>query len=314
MNDHDSAFDTPLPDDHRSGVVAVVGRPNVGKSTLINRLLQQKIAIVSPKPQTTRRRQLGIFTDERGQVLFVDTPGLHAPQHKLGEYMVKMAESAFRDADVILLLLDVSQPPERADQYISETVARLRGKTPVLLALNKADLLVPDTRDANIAAHTALIPHDGAFTISALNGDGVDGLLNDIMDRLPVGPLYYPPDEVSDVNMRFIAAEVVREKIMLLTEQEIPYSVAVEVESYKERSDNMTYISALIYVERDSQKGIVIGKGGEMIKKISTQARAELENMLGTKVFLDLRVKVLKNWRSDEKLMQRLGYRLQDED
>ncbi len=314
MNDHDSAFDTPLPDDHRSGVVAVVGRPNVGKSTLINRLLQQKIAIVSPKPQTTRRRQLGIFTDERGQVLFVDTPGLHAPQHKLGEYMVKMAESAFRDADVILLLLDVSQPPERADQYISETVARLRGKTPVLLALNKADLLVPDTRDANIAAHTALIPHDRAFTISALNGDGVNDLLSDLFARLPVGPLYYPPDEVSDVNMRFIAAEVVREKIMLLTEQEIPYSVAVEVESYKERSDDMTYISALIYVERDSQKGIVIGKGGEMIKKISTQARAELENMLGTKVFLDLRVKVLKNWRSDEKLMQRLGYRLQDED
>lgn len=314
MSEHDTTFDTPLPADHRSGVVAVVGRPNVGKSTLINRLLKQKIAIVSPKPQTTRRRQLGIYTDERGQILFVDTPGLHAPQHKLGEYMVKMAESAFRDADVILLLLDVSQQPERADQYIAETVARLRGDTPVLLALNKADLLTPDNREANIAAHTALIPHEQVFTISALSGDGVAALLDDIIGRLPTGPLYYPPDEVSDVNMRFIAAEVVREKIMLLTEQEIPYSVAVEVESYKERSDDMTYISALIYVERDSQKGIVIGKGGEMIKKISTRARTELEGMLGTKVFLDLRVKVLKNWRSDEKLMQRLGYRMRDED
>ncbi|MCC6801659.1 MAG: GTPase Era [Anaerolineae bacterium] len=314
MTDQNTAFDTPLPADHRSGVVAVVGRPNVGKSTLINHLLKQKIAIVSPKPQTTRRRQLGIYTDARGQILFVDTPGLHAPQHKLGEYMVKMAESAFRDADVILLLLDVSQQPERADQYIAETVARLRGDTPVLLALNKADLLTPENREANTTTHTALIPHEQAYTISALNGDGVAALLNDIMSRLPTGPLYYPPDEVSDMNMRFIAAEVVREKIMLLTEQEIPYSVAVEVDSYKERSDDMTYISALIYVERDSQKGIVIGKGGEMIKKISTQARTELADMLGTKVFLDLRVKVLKNWRSDEKLMQRLGYRMRDEE
>ncbi len=315
MSNLDSVFNDALPENHRSGMVAVVGRPNVGKSTLINRLLKQKIAIVSPKPQTTRRRQLGIYTDERGQILFIDTPGLHAPQHKLGEYMVKIAESAFRDADVILLLLDVSQRPERADEYIAETVKRLRGATPVILALNKADLLTDDNREANIAAHEALIPHDQAILISALTGEGVDTLLNTVMDRLPLGPRYYPDDELSDANMRFIAAEVIREKIMLLTEQEIPYSVAVEVESYKERSDDMTYISAVIYVERDSQKGIVIGKGGEMVKKISTQARADLEAMLDTKVYLDLRVKVLKNWRSDEKLMQRLGYRLgKDED
>jgi GTP-binding protein Era len=228
--------------------------------------------------------------------------------------MVKIAESAFRDADVILLLLDVSEKPERADQYIAETVARLRGDTPVVLALNKADLLTPENRDANLAAHTTLIPHDKAYTISAQTGEGVDALLDDLISRLPVGPRYYPAEDLSDVNMRFVAAEVIREKIMLLTEQEIPYSVAVEVDSYKERSADMTYISALIYVERDSQKGIVIGKGGDLIKKISTQARTELESMLGTKVFLDLRVKVLKDWRSDEKLMQRLGYRLRDED
>ncbi len=184
----------------------------------------------------------------------------------------------------------------------------------MVLALNKADLLTLDNHDANIAAHEALLPHDRAIPMSALTGAGVDDLLNYLMETLPQGPRYYPADELSDVNMRFIAAEAIREQVMLLTEQEIPYSVAVEVDSYKERSEDMTYISALIYVERDSQKGIVIGKGGEMIKRISTQARTELEAMLGTKVFLDLRVKVLKNWRSDEKLMQRLGYRLKDED
>ena len=314
MSDLDTIFDDTLPNDHRSGVVAVVGRPNVGKSTLVNRLLQQKIAIVSPKPQTTRRRQLGIYTSERGQILFIDTPGLHAPQHKLGEYMVKIAENAFQETDVILLLLDVSAKPERADEYIAETVARLRGKTPVVLALNKADLLTPENRAANIAAHEALIPHEKAFLISAMTGEGVDDLLTYLMDQLPEGPRYYPVDELSDVNMRFIAAEVIREKVMLLTDKEIPYSVAVEVESYKERSEDMTYISAVVYVERESQKGIVIGKGGDLIKRIGSSAREELSQMLGTKVFLDLRVKVLKNWRSDEKLMQRLGYRMKDED
>ncbi len=314
MSDLDSVFNDQLPEDHRSGMVALVGRPNVGKSTLINRLLDHKIAIVSPKPQTTRRRQLGIYTDEHSQILFIDTPGLHAPQHKLGEYMVRVAETAFRDADVILVLLDVSEPPDRPDHYIAETVAKLRGETPVVLALNKADLLLPENHAANIAAHEALIEPDKAFTISALNGDGVNDLLAYVIGKLPLGPRYYPAEQLSEVNMRFIAAEVIREKIMLLTEQEIPYSVAVEVDSFKERDDHMTYISALIYVERDSQKGIVIGKGGEMIKKIGSAARAELSEMLGTKVFLDLRVKVLKNWRSDEKLMARLGYRLKDED
>jgi GTP-binding protein Era len=314
MSDLDTVFDDTLPEDHRSGVVAVVGRPNVGKSTLINRLLKQKIAIVSPKPQTTRRRQLGIYTSDRGQILFIDTPGLHAPQHKLGEYMVKIAENAFRDADVILLLLDVSEQPERADTYIAETVARLRGETPVVLALNKDDLLKPEQREANIAAHEALIPHEKSFLISAMSGEGVDELLAYLMDKLPQGPRYYPAEDLSDVNMRFIAAEVIREKVMLLTDQEIPYSVAVEVDSYKERSEDMTYVSALIYVERESQKGIVIGKGGDLIKKIGSSAREDLSQMLGTKVFIDLRVKVLKNWRSDEKLMQRLGYRMRDEE
>jgi GTP-binding protein Era len=310
----DSVFDDDYPEGHRSGVVAVVGRPNVGKSTLINRLIGQKIAIVSPKPQTTRRRQLGIYTTETAQILFVDTPGLHAPQHKLGEYMVKNAEAAFRDADVILLLLDISEKPEAGDRHLAETIARLRGDTPVLLALNKMDAIQGLQRDVNAAAHLDLIPHDDAIPISALNGDHVDRLLAAIIERMPEGPRYYPVDQVSEVNMRFIAAEIVREKVMLHTEQEVPHSVAVEIDSYRERSDDLTYISATIYVERDSQKGIIIGKGGEMIKRIGSDARSELMAMLGTQVYLDLHVKVLKNWRSDEKLMQRLGYRWREED
>lgn len=314
MNELDSVFDDQLPPDHQSGVVAVVGRPNVGKSTLINRLIGQKIAIVSPKPQTTRRQQLGIYTDDKTQILFVDTPGLHAPQHKLGEYMVKAAETAFRDADVILLLMDLSEAPDDGDRYLAETVQRLRGKTPVVLAVNKGDIALNEAiKRARVEEYAALLPHERLLLISAQNGDNVDVLLDDLKSRMPMGPRYYPADQVSEVNMRFIAAEVVREKVMISTEDEIPYAVAVEIDSFRERSENLTYISAVIYVERDSQKGIVIGKNGEKIKQIGSLARAELSNILGTSVYLELNVKVAKNWRSDEDLMRRLGYRLKDD-
>lgn len=310
MSELDTVFNDSWPEDHRSGVVAVVGRPNVGKSTLINRILGQKIAIVTPKPQTTRRQQLGIYTEEHGQILFTDTPGLHKPHHKLGQYMVMVAENALQDSDLILWVLDVSVEPQEGDKHIAATVARLHGDTPVLLALNKADLADDKTRQANVEAYRALVPNAGTALVSALTGEGVDALVKDILSRLPLGPRYYPADQVSEVNMRFIAAEVIREKIILNTEEEIPYSVAVEVEEFKERSAAMTYISAIIYVERDTQKGIIIGKGGDMIKRIGSEARAELADMLGTQVYLDLHVKVLKNWRSDEDLMRRLGYRL----
>ncbi|MBL8164359.1 MAG: GTPase Era [Anaerolineae bacterium] len=310
MTDLDQFLDEKLPDDHRSGVIAVAGRPNVGKSTLINRILGQKIAIVSPKPQTTRRQQLGIYTTENAQILFTDTPGLHKPQHKLGEYMVAVAEEALRDADVILWVLDVSVEPTDADRYIAETLKQVGGQTPLVLALNKADLGTDAQRAAHQAAYATLIPHESALLLSAVNGDGLDELLNDLVARLPLGPRYYPADQVSEVNMRFIAAETIREKIILNTDQEIPYSVAVEITEYKERSENMTYINAVIYVERDSQKGIIIGKSGEMIKRLGSEARAELAPMLGTQVYLDLHVKVLKNWRADEDLMRRLGYRM----
>jgi GTP-binding protein Era len=306
-DDLDSVFED-APEDHRSGVVAVVGRPNVGKSTLINRILGQKIAAVSPKPQTTRKRQLGILSDEKTQVIFVDTPGLHLPRTQLGEVMVKIAENAFRDADVIVVLQDVSVMPDRADQHMAETVGRLRGKTPLLLVLNKADLLSKAKRLELIAAHSALIAYDKAMLVSALNGDGVDELVKELIARMPLGPRYFPVDQVSEANMRFIAAEIIREKVLLHTEQEIPHSVAVEIEGYREQEDGKSEIDAVLYVERDTQKGILIGKGGEMIKKIGTDARKELKRIIGAPVHLEMHVKVLKNWRSDPKLLQRLGY------
>ncbi len=314
MNDLDTVFDDVLPPDHRSGVVAVVGRPNVGKSTLINRILGQKIAIVSPKPQTTRRQQLGIYTEAKAQILFMDTPGLHTPHHKLGEYMVGVAEEALKDGDVILWVLDISVEPTKEDQQIAELVNKFRGDTPVVLALNKVDLVDTKKREAHLDLYGALVDNDAAILVSAIQGDGVSELVDYLREAMPLGPRYYPVDQVSEVNMRFIAAEVIREKIILNTEQEIPYSVAVEVEEYKERSDTMTYVSATIYVERDSQKGILIGKSGDMIKRIGSEARTELAEMLGTQVYIELRVKVLKNWRMDEDLMRRLGYRLPKKD
>ncbi len=310
----DSVFDDSWGENHKSGVVAIVGRPNVGKSTLVNRIIGEKIAIVSPKPQTTRKRQLGIYTQHDIQILFIDTPGLHAPQHKLGEIMVKDAEASLKDADVIVMMVDVSTPPEAGDKHLAETIERLRGDTPVFLVLNKIDLVAPEKRDLLVAENRALIAHEKTFVVSAMTGEGVSELLDNIKAKMPLGPRYYPADQLSESNFRFIAAETVREKIMLHTEQEIPHAVAVEIESYQERQDGTHYISAVIYVERDSQKGIIIGKGGEMIKRIGSEARKELETLTEARVFLDLRVKVLKNWRSDEKLMARLGYRTPKDD
>ena len=306
----DDIFEEDWSEDHRSGIVAVVGRPNVGKSTLINHILGQKIAIVTNKPQTTRKQQLGIYTEKRGQILFTDTPGMHQPHHKLGQYMVDVAEEALKDADLVLWLLDTSEPPHKDDLHIAARMQQLH--TPVVLVLNKTDL-IPD--DANLEEHLGLIENpQHVIKISAAEGENVPALIDYLMEVLPEGPRYYPADQVSEVNMRFIAAEIVREAIIKLTEEEIPYTVAVEVDQYKERSEDMTYISAIIYVERDSQKGIIIGKNGAMIKQIGTNAREELSNVIGTKIYLELHVKVLKNWRSDENFMNRLGYRLPKKD
>ncbi len=293
-----------------SGYVAVVGRPNVGKSTLMNRILGEKIAIVSPKPQTTRLQQLGIYTQDEVQAVFVDTPGIHQPRHKLGEFMVQVAIDALRDADVILFVMDLSQSPTEEDQRVAALVKEAQSNAQVILALNKLDRLSPGQIEGRVEVCRALLPDADWTTLSAVNGSGVDDLLKRVISKLPAGPQFFPEDQLSDTALRDIVAEIVREKILLNTEQEVPHAVAVEIQEFKERSAELTYIGANIYVERDSQKGILIGKGGAMLKKISSEARTDIEALLGTKVYLELWVKVLKNWRRDEDLLRRLGYKI----
>lgn len=306
MSDLDSVFSDDWGEDHRSGLVAVVGRPNVGKSTLINAILGQKIAIVTAKPQTTRRRQLGIYTSADAQILFIDTPGIHKPKTLLGNYMVGAAHDALKDADVILWILDASAPPTSNDLSIAALLARITPKTPRILALNKVDLVADEP---DFEAYLALSEHLYALPTSAKEKRGVTELMNRLIPLLPLGPRYYPADQASEVNLRFIAEEIIRERIIELTGDEIPHSAAVAVSRFREKSD-ITYIEASIYVERGSQKGIVIGRRGDMIKRIGIEARAQLEQLLEGQVHLETRVKVQKNWRSNEDFMRRIGYRL----
>ena len=303
-----------LPPDHRSGFVAVMGKPNVGKSTLMNAYLGQKIAIVSRKPQTTRNRLLGILTmgQDRGdladaQIIFVDTPGIHQPLHKLGEYMVETAVRAIPEADVVLLLVDVSRPPGDEDRQIA-SILREQCRVPVLLVLNKADLLQPEAVTTHVEAYQALGEFDDWLLVSALRGDNLDRLLEATIERLPFGPRYYPEEQVTDQQLRFIAAELVREQVLRHLRQEVPHSVAIVVQEFKERSEEMTYISANIYVERDTQKAIILGHHGSMIERIGRDARRRIEELLGTRVYLELWVKVKKKWRKDEQELRRMGY------
>jgi GTP-binding protein Era len=309
---HDLLFaPEELPEDHRSGFVAVIGRPNVGKSTLINGWLGQKIAIVSPKSQTTRQRLLGILTLPTAQVILMDTPGLHKPQHRLGDFMVDQAEQALPDADVICLLVDISVEPGIADRHV---VNAIRGKapvTPLLLAMNKLDSLPADKVASRVAAYCALVGEEVDWlALSALDPAGRADLLERVIRLLPFGPRYYPSDQITDQEERFIVAEMVREQVLHATHQEVPHSAAVSVQDFKERSPGLTYISATIYVERDSQKRIVLGKDGSLIKQIGQAARQEIEAMLGVKVYLELWVKVWPNWRKQESRLRELGYAL----
>jgi GTP-binding protein Era len=298
------------PSDHRSGFVAIVGRPNVGKSTLLNRLLGQKIAIVSPRPQTTRNRITGIRTLPGAQIVYVDTPGLHPPHGKLGQFMTATATAALEGVDGVVLVVEATREPTAAD---AAALAAL-GETsaPVLLALNKVDLL-PDKRSLlpRLQAWAGRYPFRELVPISATTGAGVDRLEAAILALLPAGPQYYPPDQLTDQPETFFVAETIREKIFLLTRQEVPYATAVRVEELVERPESgRLYIRAVIFVEQPSQKAIVIGEGGAMLKRIGRAARQELEAFFGVPVYLHLWVQVRRHWRRDDAALREFGYRL----
>ncbi len=296
------------PPGHRSGFVAVIGQPNVGKSTLINCIVGQKVAIVSPKPQTTRSRILGILTREDAQVIFVDTPGLHRPRHKLGQVMVSTATHAIPDADVVLFVADVSRRPSDEDRMIGQLI-RKHSEAPVILVLNKMDLLPGEKVQAHTEAYWEIAPYHQEWMMTiATRGVNLDKLLPLIVAALPEGPRYYPGDQITDQTERDVAAELVREQVLRHTRQEVPHAVAVVVEQFKERENNVVYIGANVFVEKDSQKGIIIGRKGQMLRQIGSSARQEIERMTGGRVYLDLRVKVRKSWRRDRRELRRMGY------
>jgi GTP-binding protein Era len=296
------------PEGHKSGFVTVVGRPNVGKSTLINAFLGQKIAIVTPRPQTTRVRQLGILTDENYQMVFVDTPGMMKPRHKLDEFMVETAVDALSDADVVLWLVDGSEMPGPGDRTIAARLAELDENVRLVLGINKGDMLSMEQVLPHTEAYRELVPAANWVLFSALHGNGRDELLQMLVEALPEGPRYYPADQVTDLYLRDIAAELIREQIMLQMRDEVPYGVAVQTDQYKERENGVTYIAANIFVERDSHKRILIGAKGAQLRQIGAAARQEIESFLESKVFLDLWVKVEPKWRRNERVLKRFGY------
>jgi GTP-binding protein Era len=301
--------DPDFPEGHRSGFVAVVGRPSVGKSTLINALLGQSIAPTSHRPQTTRRRQLGILTRADAQVIFVDTPGIHQPQDRLGRWMLDDASAALDDADVILVIFDLTRPPNREDEQVAQAIRARSDSPPIVIALNKVDEVPADRLADRRAAILTLLPDCEAHAVSALRGDGREALLERILALLPVGPRYYPPDQVTDLFERDIAGELVRAAAMRLLRDEVPYGITTRVEEFRERGEEGAYVGVTLYVEREAHKPIVIGKGGVMLRRIGTAARKEIEAMSGRKVYLDLRVKVAAGWRDDEEALQQFGFR-----
>ena len=294
---------------YKSGFVAVMGRPNVGKSTLVNALLGQKIAAVSPRPQTTRKHQLGILTLENAQIVFVDTPGVHRPRHKLGERMNEEAQDALNHCELVLFLVDASQLPTDDDRLLASRITSQHLAMKTMLVLNKIDLLPANSAQElteRQAVFHALLPQADVIAISATRGDNREALLATMLDRLPEGEPFYPEEQVTDMFERDLAGELIREAALLLLREEIPHGIAVRVDEFTERGETGAFISATVIVERESHKPIVIGQGGSMLKKIGSAARKEIETMSGRKVFLDLRVKVRKNWREDERAVRQL--------
>ncbi|WP_430616816.1 GTPase Era [Enterococcus sp. DIV0176] len=293
--------------EHKSGFVAIVGRPNVGKSTLLNRIVGQKIAIMSDKAQTTRNKIQGVYTTPEAQLIFIDTPGIHKPKHRLGDFMVEAAYSALKEVDAVLFMISADQKRGRGDDFIIE---RLKNVTsPVYLVINKIDNIHPDELLSIIEDYSSQMPFAQVVPISATEGNNVDRLMETLVDEMPEGPQYFPEDQITDHPEYFVVSELIREKVLVLTRDEVPHSVAVVVDSMKRNENDKIQIQATIIVERDSQKGIIIGKGGKMLKQIGTKARKDIESLLGDKVFLELWVKVQKDWRDKKVYLQDFGYR-----
>ena len=292
--------------DFRSGYVSIIGRPNVGKSTLLNSILGDKIAIVTSKPQTTRNKIIGIKTLDAAQIIFIDTPGIHRPRHKLGETMIGAAREALNEVDVILIMVEPCKP-DKGDRVIIDLLKKVQ--SPVFLLINKIDIFRKSDILPIMDHFKELYPFKEIIPISAIKHDGINLLIKRICDYLPSGPRYYPEDLITDQLERFMVSEIIREKTMDMTKEELPYSVAVKVAEWKEREDGLISINCNIYVEREGQKAIIIGKRGAMLKAIGSAARLEIEKLLNTKVFLEIWVKVKKNWRNDIRFLKELGYK-----
>ncbi|MGW8957098.1 GTPase Era [Paenibacillus sp. NPDC055715] len=290
----------------KSGFVAIVGRPNVGKSTLMNHVIGQKIAIMSDKPQTTRNKIHGVFTTEDTQIVFLDTPGIHKRQSKLGDYMNQTAFNTLGEVEAVLFLIDAAEGLGGGDRFIAEQLKQV--KTPVILVLNKIDRIEPEALLPLIEQYRKLCDFAEIVPISAKMGNNVNRLLEQVQKYLPEGPQYYPDDQITDHPEQFVIAELVREKILHMTREEIPHSIAVMIEDMKVQDNGVVHISAVIFVERDSQKGIIIGKQGAMLKEVGKQARIDIQNLLGSKIFLELWVKVKKDWRNQDRVLRDLGF------
>lgn len=286
-----------------------MGRPNVGKSTFINHLLGTKVAATSPWPQTTRKSQMGILTLEHAQIIFVDTPGFHHPLHKLGERMNEEALRVLEESDIILFMVDVSQPPHEEDKLLAASLSGMRRSVPAILALNKSDINSEEQNENHGSLYQELAPLAEMIFISSTLGNNLDLLVNKLISLLPEGPPFFPDDQITDLYEREIAADLIRESVLYNLRAEIPHSIAVRIDEFRDREEGTTFIAATLFVERDSQKRIVIGRGGEKLKTIGIDARQKIEELLGRKVFLRLHVKVRKNWRNDEAALRLFGFK-----
>ncbi|OHS15153.1 GTPase Era [Staphylococcus sp. HMSC55D02] len=296
---------------HKSGFVSIIGRPNVGKSTFVNRVIGHKIAIMSDKAQTTRNKIQGVMTRDDAQIIFIDTPGIHKPKHKLGDYMMRVAKNTLSEIDAIMFMVNVNEDIGRGDEYIMDMLRNV--KTPVFLVLNKIDLVHPDSLMPRIEAYQKYMNFTEIVPISALEGLNVDHFIDVLKSHLPEGPKYYPDDQISDHPEQFVVSEIIREKILHLTSEEIPHAIGVNVDRMIKENKDRVRIEATIYVERDSQKGIVIGKGGKKLKEVGKRARHDIEMLLGSKVYLELWVKVQKDWRNKVNFIRQIGY-IEDQD